>query len=145
MKILNRILAIVLVISGLMPLMATVFAVADQKIISKMFNFTSTPTSDLRITIVMMGAALIFAGVIQFLVAIYVWKDKVEGLKLSLWVGIMLIAVAVYTFAGLSKFGIKDPLYAVDLIKGTLILVLTLVASKKNGNIGFFRAFTEIL
>ena len=134
MKKLTRILAVVLVISGLMPFMATVFAAVDQSKIAEMFHFTATVSPELQVTFVMMGAALIFASVIQFLAAAWVWKGKVEGLWLSSWVGIMLIAAGVYTFAVLSKFGISNPsFYAVDLIKGVLILLLTVVALKKTG------------
>lgn len=132
MKILNRILAVVLVISGLMPFMATVFAATDQSKITGMFHFTATPSPELEVTFVMMGAALIFASVTQFLAAAWVWKGSVEGLRLSLWMGIMLIAAAVYIFASLSKFGTNDPsFYALDLVKGMLILGLTMVALKK--------------
>ncbi len=135
MTTLNRILAVVLLISGLMPFMATIFAATDQSKITEIFHFTTSPSTELQVTFVMMGAALIFASVTQFLSAVWVWKNKVEGLWLSTWVGIMLIAVAVYIFAALSKLGINDPsFYSVDLIKGVLILGLSAIALRKGGN-----------
>ena len=132
MKPFNRVLALVLVISGLMPFLATFFAATDQSMIIQLFHFTGPSSPELQATFVMMGAALIFASVTQFLAATWVWKGKAEGLRLSLWVALMLITAAVYSFFVLLKFGINDPsFYVVDLIKGVLILVLTLVTSKK--------------
>lgn len=136
MKTLMRILALVLVLSGLMPLMATFFAATDQLMIMEMFHFTGEPNPELQLTFVMLGSALIFASVIQFLAAVWVWKNKIEGVKLSIGLAIVLIASGGYIFAVLSTLGINDPsLYAPDLFKGSIILLLSVVALKRRNKL----------
>jgi len=132
MKIINRILAVVLVLSGLMPFMTTILAATDQSMIAEIFKFDTTLSSELQITFVMLGSALISSSIIQFLAAAWVWTGKSEGLKLSILVAIMLIIASLYIFIVLSKFGVNEPsFYAIDMVKGLLILGLTIVALRK--------------
>ncbi|MEQ8325348.1 MAG: hypothetical protein RID18_13540 [Cytophagales bacterium] len=136
MKITNRILAIVLVISGLIPFMNTILAATNQSMIAEIFKFNTAPSPELQLTFVMLGAAGLFASITQFLAAVWVWTGKKEGLKLSMVVGIILLSASLYIFIGLTKFGVNDPsLYAPDTIKGLLILVLTIVALRKRGKV----------
>lgn len=132
MKIISKILSVALVLSGIMPLMAVVFSYTDQQKVMELFQLNTAPTPELQIVIVMMGAALIFASVIQFIAAVWVWNGREAGLSLSVWVGIMLLAAGVYMIAGLSKLGVADSkFYIVDLVKGVIILGLTIAARKK--------------
>ncbi len=136
MNIINRILAVVLVISGLIPFMTTILAATDQSMISEIFKFNTTPGTELQVTYVILGAASIFASFTQFLAAAWVWTGKAEGLKLSILVATMLMTASFYIFIVLSKISVNDPsLYAPDAIKGLLILALTIVALKKRGNV----------
>ena len=132
MKIINRILAVVLVLSGLMPFMTTILVATDQSMIAEIFKFDTTLSKELQVTFTMMGSALIFASFTQFLAAVWVWSDKAEGLKLSMFAAIMLLIASFYIFIVLSKFGVNDPsFYALDMVKGLLILVLTIIALRK--------------
>ena len=136
MRILLRVLAVLLVISGLMPLMATLFAATDQSNIMEMFHFTAAPTTELQVTFVMMGSALLFTSVIQFLAATWVWKAKPAGLQLSIVVAIIMLAASSYIFAVLSGLGINDPsLYAVDAVKGVSSLALAGIALKNKASL----------
>ena len=132
MKTVTKILIAVLIISGLMPLMACVFAAFNQPMLMEMFHLTSASTPDLEKTIVILGAAMIAAALIQFLAAAWIWKGKAEGLTLSLWVSFLLISAALYMFIFFIRYNINDSmLFAIDLVKGFLILALTLYVRKK--------------
>jgi len=93
MKATTKILIAVLIISGLMSLIACVFAAFNQPKLMEMFHLTSASTPDLQKTIVIMGAAMIASVLIQFLAAAWIWNGKGEGLTLSLWFSFILITV----------------------------------------------------
>ena len=131
MNLVSKILIAVLILSGIMPLMASYFAIFNHQKIREMFNITAASTPDLEKSTGIIGSALIFAAVIQFLAAIWIWKRKEEGYSLSLWVGYMLIGAGLYMFIFFRLHHISDPFYLVDLVKGAVILMLTFWARKK--------------
>ena len=56
MKTVTKMLIVILTISGLMPLMACIFAAFNQETIMEMFHLASASTPDLEKTIVILGA-----------------------------------------------------------------------------------------
>lgn len=136
MKIINRILAVVLVISGLMPLLTTILGAMDQAMMAEAFNIKTELGPELQLTFVLLGSALLSAGFTPLLAAAWVWTGKKVGLQLSILVSITLLAASLYIFVVLSKLGINEPsFYAPDAFKGLLILVLTIVALRKRGKV----------
>ena len=130
MKTTTKILIAVLILSGLMPLAACYFAIFDQQKIMEMFHLTASSTPDLEKTIGIVGAALVMAAIIQFLAAAWIWKRKEEGFALSHWIGIMLISMGIYMFIFFRLHAFNDSFYIVDLVKGILILTLTIMAKR---------------
>jgi hypothetical protein len=132
MKPVNKILIALLIISGLMPSVACLFAGANQGKLMEMFHLTSAPTPDLEKTIVIMGAALLFAVIMHFLAASWIWVGQIYGLFLSCWIGITMILASAYMLVFFSQHNIDDSsLYIIDLVKGGLIFGLSVYAIKK--------------
>ena len=132
MKTVTKILITVQIFSGLMPLAACVFAAINQKKIMEMFHISTSTSPDLEKIIVILGAAMISGALFSFLAAGWIWKGKPEGYVLSLWVSVMLISASIYMLVFFSIHNINDPLFfVIDLIKGFLILALTIVAKRK--------------
>ena len=132
MKLIKKILIAILIISGLMPVIACIFAAFNQPMLMEMFHLTSASTPDLEKTIAILGAAMIPGALMQFLAAGWLLKGKEEGFTLTLWGSFMLISATLYMLIFFKLHNISDSsMFAVDFGKGILTLVLVLYARKK--------------
>ena len=127
----SKILIAVLILSGIMPLMVSYFAVFNHQKIMEMFHLTAASTPDVEKSTGIIGSAYVFAAIIQFLAAIWIWKRKDEGYALSLWVSYMLIGAGLYMFIFFRLHHFSDSYYLVDVVKGVIIVTLTLLAKSK--------------
>lgn len=131
MKLITKVLITVLIISGLMPLMSCIFAGFNQSMLFDMFGLSSELTPDMEKVLIIVGAAISTSALFQFLAASWLIKRKQEGYALAQWVGYSLILVGLYMLVFFSMHGIGAAFYAIDLVKGALIVTLAVLGKKK--------------
>jgi hypothetical protein len=136
-KIPAKILAVVLVIFGLMPAMVFVFSALDQSMMMGLFHIPPPHIPGLEKTLIIMGAMATCPAILQFVAAVMLWQGKETGFVISFWMSFILIFAAVYMFACFRLHGINDPsLFAIDFVKGVLLMAFTLYARKKQAAAG---------
>jgi hypothetical protein len=132
MNLLTKTLIGMLIISGIMPMMASLFATFNQPMLMQMMNLQTVSTPEIQKALLLLGAAMIPCSAIQFIAAAWIWKGKPQGVTLAIWVGILISAIGFYLTATMGIYNISDPMLgAMDIFKGIIITVLSYAVSGK--------------
>lgn len=128
MKTTKTILFVLLVLSGLMPLTASVFSAVAHEKIAAMFHLVAVPTPDVDKLIVIMGSAMVANSIFQFLAASWVRKGMIEGFYLAFWLGVSLMIASAYMYVFFGMYEVADAsLCVIDFIKGAAIFILSMI------------------
>lgn len=120
----KRLLAIILCLSGLMPLFVGITGLASYTRVLEMFKVASGTGSLELVTI--MAACMVPLGVIQFIAGFWVWKNDWHGVVMARFIGALIL------FDGLAMYSIlhRADIAGMDIAKGIVILGLSLLVRK---------------
>lgn len=120
----KKVLAIVLFLSGTMPIFLGLMCLAAYTSALEMLKLTDSP--DVFQAVTLFGVCLVPLGILQFLSGYWTWKNDWHGIVLARYCGLLILmsGILLYTILGRPDLGVPD------ISKGVLITILAFLCKK---------------